>query len=249
MVSALILAVPLLTPRAAPESPAGRTAGARLPQVSLPSGLVAAATWNGKNVSSASSPGAAFSLAKGQTALVDFSYAGDHAANITNATLEVTYLGVVIATSSSSTHVVGGPPVTGAGQINWSFGNLYDALEGVFQLTASLDYANGTSAWSQSFYVFAKAPYLLESGAVIVFLALTIAELYWGVASVRDARRARKGPAPPAAAPPGGGPPSGGGPGPGTAATAGGPEAPPGGPPEPAPPPPPETGGGTGGPS
>jgi hypothetical protein len=166
--------------------------------------FAASATWDGTPVSSAGSPGSAFALSKGQTALVDFTYTEGLGGALSNATLSLTYLGVVLTTSSSATHIVGGPPITGAAQINWSFGPLYDALEGVFQLTASLLYPNGSTAWSESFYVFAKAPYLLESGAVVVLLILTIAELYWGLAAIRDARRGRKPSAP--ASPPGGTP-------------------------------------------
>jgi hypothetical protein len=193
----------------------------------------ASVTWNGHNVSSASTVSSAFALAKGQNALVTFSYTGTNAASVANATLEVAYLGIVLATSRVTTTYISPPPL-GTAHINWSFGNLYDALEGVFLLTASLLFANGSKAWSESFYVFAKAPYLLESAAVVIFLALAAAELYWGLSSIRDARRGRK-PAPPTpwkgtTAPPEA-PVGGAGPGPATApppATGGPPPAPPG---------------------
>jgi hypothetical protein len=210
--------------------------------------LTASATWNGQSISSASSPGSAFSLEKGQTATVNYSYGGLAGGQVQNATLELTYLGIVLTTSRSGTHVVGGPPIAGAAQINWSFGPLFDALEGVFQLTATLLYANGTTAWSESFYVFAKAPYLLESGAVVVLLILSIAELYWGIASIRDARRGRK-PATPSSPPSGGSPPATAPPPPATPA----PGTPPPAPTEPAPaasspaPPGPDDTGGSGG--
>lgn len=202
----------------------------------------ATVTWNGHDISNASSPSSAFSLARGQTALVAFSFAGVNSGSVTNATLAVTYLGIVIGTSRTSTTIKSA--VQGSATINWSFGNLYDALEGVFRLTATLAYGNGTTAFSESFYVFAKAPYLLESGAVIIFLALGGAEIYWGISSIRDARRARK-PAPPTpwqGATPAAG--SAAAPGPGT--TAGPPT---GGRPPPSGPeaPPPTTGGNAGG--
>jgi hypothetical protein len=169
------------------------------------SGVAASATWDNHNLSSANSPANAFSIDKGQTAVVDYSYV-QISGTVQNATLVVTYLGIVLTTSKASTHVVGGPPIAGAAQINWSFGPLVDALEGVFEFTASLQYANGSTAWSQSFYVFTKAPYLLESGAVIVLLILTVAELFWGISSIREARRGRK-PAAPSPPPPSAGTP------------------------------------------
>lgn len=203
-VLALALLVPLLGGSVVRASPAPN-----LPKATG-GGLGAVVLWNGKNVSSAGSPSAAFSLSKGQTAAVTFSYdALSTVGAVGNATLTLTYLGIVLTTSRASAHALG---PSGSAQINWSFGPLYNALQGVFQLTASLLNPNGSSLWSESFYVFAKAPYLLESGAVIVLLILVVAELYWATSAIRDARRNRpSGPAP--AAPPA------------PAATAGGPSA------------------------
>jgi len=152
--------------------------------------FAAGATWNGANLSSASTSGSAFVLAQGNTAEVVFTYRGIGAVNVGNATLSLAYLGVVLTTSRAQAHIVGGPPVTGSAVINWTFGALNEALEGVFQLTASLLFTNGSTAWSQTFFVNARAPFDLESGAVVVLLILAIAELYWGLAAIREARKA-----------------------------------------------------------
>jgi len=185
-------------------------------QVHVPSSssvLSSTVTWNGKDVSSASSPSSALSLDGGQTASVNFSFEEQSTSDVTNASLEVLYLGLVLTTSKAATSVVvprvatadvNVGPFAAAGHINWSFGPLTDALEGVFELTASLLNANGSTAWSESFYVFAKAPYLLESGAVIVLLILMVAELFWGISSIRDARRGARPPQPGAPPPTGG---------------------------------------------
>jgi len=162
------------------------------PRPSLGGSFVGIGTWDGQNLSSASTPAGAFSLQSGDTAAVRLSYVGPGAAQVGNSTLVVTYLGLALTTSRAGAHVVGGPPITGASQINWSFGSLSEALEGVFQLTVSLLFQNGSSAWSESFYVFVKAPYELESGAVVVLLILVAAELYWGLAAIREARKGRR---------------------------------------------------------
>ena len=174
-------------------------------------------TWNGKDVSGAGSPSSAISIQKGQTALVQFTFDESSATAIGNASISVNYLGLVLTTSKTSPRVVGGPPIAAVAVINWSFGPLYDALEGVFQFTASLLSPNGSTVWSESFYVFTKAPYLLESGAVIVLLVFFVAELYWAASAIRDARRHAQPPqakAPPPSpgtpAEPGTPPPSGG---------------------------------------
>jgi len=177
----------------------------------------ASVTWNGKDVSGASSPSSAISIQKGQTALVQFTFDESSATAVGNASISVNYLGLVLTTSKQSPRVVGGPPVAAVAEINWSFGPLYDALEGVFEFTASLLSPNGSTVWSESFYVFTKAPYLLESGAVIVLLVFFVAELYWAASAIRDARRHAQPPqakAPPPSpgtpAEPGTSPPSGG---------------------------------------
>ncbi len=157
--------------------------------------VVAGATWDGHNLTNAGTPAKAFSLSKGQSATLNFSYTQISGGTVTNATVEVLYLGIVLTTSKAATRVVGGPPIAGVAEINWSFGPLTDALQGVLELKASLQFSTGATAWTQSFYVFVKTPYLLESAAVIVFLILTVAELYWGIAAVRDARRSRGPPA------------------------------------------------------
>jgi hypothetical protein len=207
--SILLLAAPLGSAAVATMTGSKIDTGA-LPVVLGPGG--ANASWNGHNISGAGSVGSAFSISKGQTATVYFRYAGSLASSVKNATLQVNYLGLVLTTSRSSTSALGGPPIVAvAAQINWSFGPLYDALEGVFQFTAAFLNANGSTVWSSSFFVIAKAPYQLESGAVIVLLVLLVAELYWGIASVRDARRGRKPSVatPPPPSPPGGSSPSG----------------------------------------
>jgi hypothetical protein len=211
-------------------SPSGARASANFADVSV--------TWDGSSISHAGSPASALSISKGQTATVVFTFVQSIGGPIRNATLQLTYLGVVLTTSRAAAQPIVGPPGAYGAGINWSFGPLYDALEGVFEFTAGLVYANGSTAWTQTFFVFAKAPYLLESGAVVVLIILAIAELYWGVAAIRQARKGAK----PSATPPASGstaaPDSGSGTGSTTAAASG-----PGSPAES--PPPPAGGGGT----
>ncbi len=144
--------------------------------------------WDGKNVTSANTPAKAFSLAGASTASVVFTFY-DPAATVRNASLTLVYLGVVLTTAKAQ------PTATVPGEfsakINWSFGQITKALEGVFQLKASLLYGNGTTAWSEGFFVFVKAPYFVESAAAVVLLILVIAELYWGISAVREARRTK----------------------------------------------------------
>lgn len=178
-------------------------------------------TWNGHNISSAGSPSSAFAIGKGQSAFVYFSFDEVSGPAIPNASVKVTYLGLVLTTSTAA---VGPAPTTCLGcseaEINWTFGTLVNALQGVYQLTASLQYADGSTAWSESFYVIVRAPYSIESGAVVILLVLAFAEVYWGLTAIAEARQGRKPPAiapatsPAPTSPTGGGAPPPEGPGP-----------------------------------
>ncbi len=165
----------------------------------------AGVTWDGTNVSSAHSPTTAFTLTPGQKARVFFGYVepvtqGPH---VTNASLTLTYLGVVIESSITPAHPTP-QSLAGAGfaEINWSFGSLYQVIEGAFQLTASLLDKNGSTVWSEPFYVDARAPYSLESGFVVVLLILFVLEAYYIAAAFRTARGGRRASPPPPSAPP-----------------------------------------------
>lgn len=240
-VGTVAVAAPLLGTAAAfavqvPSPATGGTFSSSLSRVSV--------TWAGKNISSAGQPSSAFSLSGSATADVYYLVSQAPAsAAISNASLQVFYLGIIITTSKASMQAYpGGPVGTSDASINFSFGPLIDALEGVFQFKASLLYANGSTAWSESFYVFVKAPYLLASGAVVVLLVLTVAELYWGASAIREARRTSQPPKGGVAPPTGGAPPPSSSTAPPGGAT--GPEGTAGTAPETAPPP----GAGSGGP-
>ncbi len=152
------------------------------------------ASWDtsAHNISSASQPSSAFTLRPGQTAHVNFTLfvSGGLLPADTVAQLQLTYLGVVLTTSKTDVRPTALDPSKGTAEVNFSLGPIYDALEGVFLLTATLGPSNGSSTyWSDGFYVCAKAPYLLESAAVIILLILLVAEVYWIASAFREAAR------------------------------------------------------------
>lgn len=177
-------------------------------------------TWNGVNVSSHDQPSSALSIPGSQTAAVNFSFQESAIGYVTNVTLQLTYLGIVLTTARTSptaaesgAHADVPSLVSARATLNWTFGPLAQALEGVYQLQAGLTNRTGATLWSETFFVFVKSPYLVECGAVIVLLILLVAELYWGVAAVRSARKparppvsswdgAKGGPPPSSGAPP-----------------------------------------------
>jgi hypothetical protein len=193
-------------------SPAFQRAQPRI--VIGPAVSTATVYWNGENVSGASSAGTAVAINKGQTVPVLFGFIEKAPGLVRQASLQLTYLGVVLTTATAGAHPAVGPLDYATAQINWSFGELSNALQGVFEFKASLQNATGVALWNETFFVFAKTPYLLESGAVVVLLLLVLVEAYWIAASIRDARKGARPPPPAPWSPPasssGAGPPASG---------------------------------------
>jgi len=158
-------------------------------------------TWNGVNVSSHGQPSSAFSVAGTHSAEVNFSFSEPTLGFVTNVTLQLTYLGLVLTTARTAPTVPGPDAhldvpslISAHASLNWTFGPLAQALEGVFQLSAGLTNSTGATVWSETFFVFVKSPYLVESASVVVLLILLVAELYWGVAAIRIARKSARPP-------------------------------------------------------
>jgi len=200
--SVLLSALFVLGPSLTGDASASNAKASHSPLLLLPTFAGARVLWNGQNVSSASSASSAVSISKGQSVPVLFRFGESVVGLVRSASLQLTYLGIVLTTSKAGAFVTTGSPFQGEAQFNWSFDPLYDALEGVFEFKASLLNATGASLWSETFYVFAKAPYLLESGAVLVLLVLAVAELYWVASAIREARKGARPPPPAAWVPP-----------------------------------------------
>ena len=179
------------------------------------------ATWNGVNLSHASSVGSAFSVTTGQQSVVRFCYStvAPQGPSITTARLVVYYFGSEISANSV-------PASDGRAVMNWTLGTYTYLLQGVYRLTASLVAANGSTVWSEGFYIVAQAPYRIVSGMTVFLLVLGGVEIWSIVTSGgRSSRKKRVAPPtpwtptpapsetpPPATPPPGSSPPAGGGP-------------------------------------
>lgn len=166
-----------------------------LPSTSEPPAPVGySATWNGANLSKANSAGSAFTVNTNEHVRVNFSFTvGARTANITTARLVVYYFGAEISANS-----VAANPLTGSATMNWTLGTYTYLLQGIYRLSASLVYGNGSTAWSEDFYINAEAAYHIVSGVTIFLVVLALAEVYWIATVARGPRKVRpKGPRPP----------------------------------------------------
>jgi hypothetical protein len=188
-------------------------------------------TWNGENICSARTSGSPLATTFGSSANVTFHWQthGTAVLNLTDARRAMYLLGFPIVTRDVAP-VTGTPAFGGTFVMNWAPGELTYAFEGLFRLTATIFAANGSSAFSENFYVKVTAPDSLLAILPIALIALGIYEVYNLAVSGRQALLPGRGSPTPAKAD---APPA-----------APGPSAPP----EPAdtgsPPPPPSTGSG-----
>jgi hypothetical protein len=153
-------------------------------------GVAATVTWNGIAIDQAGSPGSAFPIGAGESATVRFNFTESAGSpSVTNASLDLLFLGVVLSTESIPAATVG---LAGVAEMNWSFGALIYLTEGVYEVDAKLLDANGTALFVQPFYVDARAPFLLGSAILSMAIVLGIVEAFW-IRSVVRFRRPRRG--------------------------------------------------------
>jgi hypothetical protein len=193
-VAALLLSVPVPT-RAS--SPAARVA----PQLS--GGVAYTVTWNGGDVSSASSASSAISIDLSHTANLVYYYnvsLPGSTVTISDARLQMYYLGFAVSTRDQ----VLTNPVAGSGHIplSWTPVSVAYLLEGVYRLTASFLAPNGTTMWSENFYVRGTAPLGILALLPIVLLIIIVYEVYGLVRSGRYAALGKPAPTSPPSAPP-----------------------------------------------
>jgi hypothetical protein len=172
-------------------------------------GVTYTVTWNGADVSSAGSSSSALSIDLSQTASLNYSWQVSPSApsvTISDARLQMYYLGFAISTRDQ----ILTNPVPGSGHIplSWTPVSVAYLLEGVYRLTASFLAPNGTTMWSENFYVRGTAPLGFVALLPIVLLIIVVYEVYGLVRSGRYAAIGQKAPTAPPPTPPSGAPPA-----------------------------------------
>ncbi len=165
-------------------------------------GFSATVTWNGANIGNYTSATSAARI--GFNAVVDVQYTwnsvlGDaQRYTISDARLQIFYFGFALATRDVLNSSAG-PALAGAFTMNWTTGSLQYILEGSYRLVASLLAPNGTTMWSQTFWVFVAAPFYVGAALPIILIVIILWELY-NVATVgKLATLSRTSGSPPAA--------------------------------------------------
>lgn len=201
---ALALVALLLVPVGAIAVPAREPVVTVAPEAAS-GGIVATVTWNGANIATANTSSSAFSLAPGGQAQVVYNWSQPVLSLapwlVDDARLQIFYLGIAVGTRDI--YLTNGGSSGTVDMSNWTYGPLQYLLEGTFLLTASLLAKNGTTAWSESFWVDITAPFYLLAAMPIILLLIAIYEIYALCVSGKNARPPKAAATPPST--PGGG--------------------------------------------
>jgi len=158
-------------------------------------------TWNGDNVDSYGTLSAARSIDFTQSVSLNYNWTGSVPVTISDARLQMFYFGFAMSTRDQ---IVNNPvaKATGSIPLSWTPLSINYVLEGVYKLTASFLAPNGTTMFSENFYVRGNAPLGFLAVVPIVLLLIAIYEVYGILRSGRYAMVGRKPAAPPPEAPP-----------------------------------------------
>ncbi len=150
-------------------------------------------TWNGGSVARYDTPSAALEITFDHP--IDVRYYWNTSTptsppvTVGTARLQMFYFGIALSTRD----VVEQSPVpghTGSLDMSWDPGVLQWTLAGVYLVTASLLDPNGSTLWSQNFWIHATAPYGILAVLPILLVLIGLYELYEVAISGRYARRA-----------------------------------------------------------
>jgi hypothetical protein len=166
-------------------------------------GVSGTVLWNGVDICTATTASSALGVNFADSANLTYtwSWPGTGSHNLTDARLQMFYFGFALATRDVPP-IGSGQGSTGSFDMNWDPGALTYVFAGLYGLTASILDSNGTTVWSENFFVKATAPYSILAALPILLLILGIYELYAVARSGSQAAIATKRKTPPAAPPP-----------------------------------------------
>lgn len=137
-------------------------------------GITVTVTWNNANIQTASTESSAFQISLNAAVNVRYTWTST-SYSINDQRLQMFYFGFALATRDV-TETAG--TASGSVPLNWTTGPLEYVISGVYQLTASLVSPNGSTAWSESFWVDVQAPFYIGAVLPIVLILITVYELY-----------------------------------------------------------------------
>ena len=160
-----------------------------------PAQTTPAVTWNGVDVASANSPSSALTISYNAAANVAFTWSSTYGptANVATARLAMIYFGFALSTRDVPP-VAGGLGPSESAVMNWTVGPIQYLVEGIYGVTASLIAQNGSTVWSENFYLKITAPGSILAAVPILVILIMVYELYNVARSGRYIRLSAKSP-------------------------------------------------------
>jgi hypothetical protein len=174
---ASLLLLPLLPPTAA--TPMGRSGTA--PPGNPGSGILYGVTWNTHSTANATTTGSALSVSLAGTITMQFSWSSSGKTGPPGGVSEVEFQAFLFGFSFITRALTNTPALTtpnGVSNLTWDPGALSYIIAGDYLCLASIFAPNGTTIWSESFYIKASAPFVVGALLPIILLLLLVYELY-----------------------------------------------------------------------
>jgi hypothetical protein len=155
-------------------------------------------TWDGTNISTATSDGSAQAVNFASTITLHYYWSSTSLYTISDARLQMYYFGFALSTRDV---LISNPQPANNGTftMTWAAGAIDYLLEGTYRLTATLLTPTGDSLWSQNFYIHASAPLDILAAIPIILVLIALYEVYGLLTCGRQSGGAGKAkPSPPA---------------------------------------------------
>lgn len=183
IVASLLLVVPLLLSAGSLGSPpAGHTSPASgTPPGGSPGGISYSFTWNGKGVANATTTASALGVSLSSPIAMQFHWTGPGPQGPPGGVSEVEFQAFLFGFPFITRALTNTPALTsstGVSNLTWDPGALNYLIAGSYQCLASIFSPNGTTLWSEWFYVNIHAPYTIGAVLPLILLLLVLFEVY-----------------------------------------------------------------------
>ncbi|MCI4345779.1 MAG: hypothetical protein L3K07_03380 [Thermoplasmata archaeon] len=163
---------------------AGATPGTRSgtgPGGNPGAGFLYSVSWNGRGTSNATTTGTALTVSFGSAITMQFHWSSGGSSGPPGGVSEVEFQAFLFGFSFITRALTNTPALTtptGVTNLTWDPGALTYIVSGVYLCLASIFAPNGSTIWSESFYIKANAPFVVGALLPLILLLLLVYELY-----------------------------------------------------------------------
>ncbi|MCI4363107.1 MAG: hypothetical protein L3K13_02220 [Thermoplasmata archaeon] len=178
---AFLFAILLLAPLVPVGAASSGTRSGTNPPGTPGGGFLYGVSWNGRATANATTTGSALTVSFGSTITMQFHWTNSGTNGPPGGVSEVEFQAFLFGYSFLTRALTNSPALTtptGVTNLTWDPGALNYIISGVYLCLASIFAPNGTTLWSESFYIKANAPYTVGALLPLILLVLLVYELY-----------------------------------------------------------------------